>query len=177
MRVLIGSKNPGKIEGAKRAFEKLFDEVEVVGVSVQSNVPDQPVGKDIYNGARNRVDNLIEWAKNNGETADYYVAIESGITEDLGKWSIVNMAVIKDSAGRESWGNSAGFPVPDKLVKDIIDRSLGTVIDELFEKNDLRSSIGGVSYLTHNNISRIDLTEMAFIMALTQFVNGNIWRD
>ena len=177
MKVLIGSKNPGKIEGAKRAFLKLFDNVDIVGVCVDSNVPDQPVGKDIYNGARNRVDNLMQWAKDNGETADYFVAIESGITKDLGKWSIVNMAVIKDGSGRESWGNSAGFPVPDKLVEDIINRSLGTVIDELFEKNDLRSSIGGVSYLTHNNISRIDLTEMAFVMALTQFVNGDIWRD
>ena len=177
MRVLIGSKNPGKIEGTKRAFIKYFGEAEVIGVSVESQVPDQPVGKDIYNGARNRVDNLITWAKDNGEVADYYVAIESGITEDLGRWSIVNMAVIKDGEGRESWGNSAGFPVPDRLVKDIIDRTLGTVIDEIFEKNDLRSSIGGVSYLTHSNISRIDLTEMAFVMALTQFVNGDIWRD
>ncbi len=177
MKVLIGSKNPGKIEGTKRAFEKLFGSVDIEGVSVDSNVPDQPVGKDIYNGARNRVDNLMKWAKDNGVTADYFCAIESGITNDLGKWSIVNMAVIKNADGYESWGNSAGFPVPERLVDDIINRTLGTVIDELFEKNDLRSSIGGVSYLTHSNISRIDLTEMAFVMALTQFTNGDIWRD
>lgn len=177
MKILIGSKNPGKIEGAKRAFTRFFDDVEIEGISVDSGVPDQPVGKDIYGGARNRVDNLIAVAREKGIAADYFVAIESGITEDMGKWSIVNMAVIKDKSGYESWGNSAGFPVPNRLVKDIIDRSLGTVIDEIFEKNDLRSSIGGVSYLTHTAISRIDLTEMAFVMALTQFVNGDIWRD
>ena len=177
MKILIGTKNPGKIEGAKRAFEKFFDNVEVVGVSVSSDVPEQPVNKEIYMGAKNRVDNLIRYASAEELDADYFVAIESGITEELGKWSIVNMAVIKDRYGYESWGNSAGFPVPDRLVDDIISRSLGEVIDEIFEKNDLRSSIGGISYLTHGVMDRIVLTEMAFVMALTQFVNGDIWRD
>ncbi len=176
MRVWIGTKNPGKIEGAKRAFEKFFDNVEVVGMPTDSMVPDQPVNEDIYKGASNRVSGLMAIAKDRGKEADYYIAIESGITERLGKWSIVNVAVIRDKDGYESWGNSAGFPVPDKYVEDIIARDLGQVIDEIFEKNDLRSSVGGISYLTHSHINRIDLTEMAFIMALTQFVNGNIWK-
>ena len=29
MKILIGTKNPGKIQGAKEAFEKYFDNVEV----------------------------------------------------------------------------------------------------------------------------------------------------
>ena len=32
MKVLIGTKNPGKIEGAKRALAKYFSDVEIVGV-------------------------------------------------------------------------------------------------------------------------------------------------
>ena len=28
MKILMGTKNPGKIEGAKQAFEKYFDNVE-----------------------------------------------------------------------------------------------------------------------------------------------------
>ena len=31
--------------------------------------------------------------------------------------------------------------------------------------------------LTKDNITRIDLTKDAFIMALTQFVNGDKWKD
>lgn len=177
MKVLIGTKNKGKIEGAKRAFSKYFDNVEVVGVPVESGVPEQPVGKDIYLGAKNRVDNLVEYAKSEGIDADFYVAIESGITDSLGKWSIINLVAIRDKFGYDSWGNSAGFPVPDKYVESIIDKSLGTVMDEIFEKNDLRSSIGGISYLTHDIVNRIDLTESAFIMALTQYINKDIWRD
>ena len=33
MKILIGTKNPGKIEGAKQAFEKYFDKVEIEGIT------------------------------------------------------------------------------------------------------------------------------------------------
>ena len=65
MKVLIGTTNPGKIQGAKEALEVFFKEIEITGVKVPSNVADQPVNEDTYNGARNRVDNLIEYAKQN----------------------------------------------------------------------------------------------------------------
>ena len=37
MKVLIGTKNPGKIRGAKEALDKYFNDVEIVGIPVQSN--------------------------------------------------------------------------------------------------------------------------------------------
>ena len=60
MKVLVGSRNPGKIEGAKQAVEKYYQDITIDGINVPSNVPDQPVNEDIYLGARNRVDNLIK---------------------------------------------------------------------------------------------------------------------
>lgn len=58
MKILIGTKNPGKIQGAKEAFEKYFDNIEIEGIDVSSEVSDQPVNKEILKGARNRVKNL-----------------------------------------------------------------------------------------------------------------------
>ena len=58
MKILIGTKNKGKIEGAKRAFEKYFKDVTIEGISVESEVADQPVNDEILQGARNRVKNL-----------------------------------------------------------------------------------------------------------------------
>ena len=49
-------------------------------------------------------------------------------------------------------------------------------MDCLFQEKDLRSKKGGISFLTHDVISRIDLTRGAFIMALTQIVNEK-WND
>ena len=176
MKVLIGTKNPGKIQGAKEALDKYFNNVEIVGIPVQSNVSDEPVDLDIYKGARNRVDNLIAYAQENNIEAEYYLGIESGITNLLGKWVIINIAVIKDKTGYESWGTGPAFPVPDKYVDEIINTELGIVMDKVFEQNDLRSGKGGISFLTNDAISRIDITREAFIMALTGQIN-DVWKD
>lgn len=176
MKILIGTKNPGKIEGAKQAFKKYFKNIEIEGISVDSEVGEQPVNEEIYQGAKNRVKNLIKYAKQNDIKADYYIAIESGITDKLAKWMITNIAVIENNEGFESWGSSCSFPVPDKYVKEIIDTDLGKVMDRIFDKNDLRSKKGGINLLTHNEITRINLTQQAFIMALTQFINNEIWK-
>lgn len=177
MKVLIGTTNPAKIEGAKLAFEEFFENVEVEGIKAASGVPDQPVNGDIYLGALNRVNNLMSYAKENNIEADYFVAIESGITDSLGKWVITNIAVIKDNAGYESFGTGPSFPVPNKYVDRIIATDLGQVMDAIFNENDLRSKKGGVNFLTHGVITRGDLTKSAFVMALTQFINDKIWKD
>ena len=177
MKILIGTKNTGKIKGAKEAFEKFFENIDIEGIDVSSNVSKQPVNNEIYLGAKNRVDNLIKYAKENKIDAEYFLGIESGITNLLGKWIIINIAIIKDKDGYESFGTSCGFPVPEKYVDEIIKTDLGQVIDNIFSKNDLRCNIGGINFLTHENINRIDISKDAFIMALTQFINNDLWTD
>ncbi len=177
MKVLIGTKNPGKIEGAKRAFENYFDDVIVEGIKAPSNVSEQPVGVETYEGAKNRVDNLMRYASENGISADYFVAIESGITQELGFWAITNIAVIKNAKGEIGVGSSESFPVPNKYVDTIINETLAPVMDKLFEESDLRSSTGGIGLLTHDVLTRIDLNTHAFVMALTPFINQNKWKD
>lgn len=176
MKILIGTKNEGKIQGAYNAFEKYYKDVVIEGIPVNSEVSDEPVDDDIYIGAQNRVNNLIKYAKDNNKEADFYIAVESGITNKLGKWMIINIAVIKDKTGFESFGTSSGFPVPEKYIEEIIKTDLGKVMDKIFNQSELRKGKGGISFLTKNEITRIDLTKEAFIMALTQFINDEIWK-
>ena len=176
MKVLIGTKNPGKIEGATEALKNYFDDFDIDGIPVSSDVSEEPVNNEIYEGARNRVNNLMQYAKDHGIDAEYFLGIESGITNLLGKWVIINIAVIKDKNGYESWGTSAGFPVPDKYVDEIISTELSRVMDKISKQKDLRSGKGGISFVTNGVISRIDMTKEAFIMALTQHTN-EIWND
>lgn len=176
MKILIGTKNEGKIQGAYNAFEKYYKDISIEGVAVNSEVSDEPVDDEIYKGALNRVNNLIKYSNENSIEADFYIAVESGITNKLGKWMIINIAVIKDKNGFESFGTSSGFPVPEKYISEIIRTDLGKVMDKIFNQNELRIGKGGISFLTKNEITRIDLTRDAFIMALTQFINDDIWR-
>lgn len=176
MKVLIATKNQGKIEGAKRALCNYFDNVEIQGIPVNSNVGEQPVNDDIYIGAKNRVKNLKTYCAQNNIEADLYLSIESGIHNLLGRWMITNIAVIEDNNDFESYGTSPSFPVPDKYVKDIIDTELSEVMNKIFTKDDDRHNKGGaIQLLTHNKLSRIDLTEMAFVMALTKYINKDKW--
>ena len=79
MKILIATKNPGKIEGAKRAFANYFKDVNIEGIPVSSDVSEEPVNDELYNGSNNRVQNLKKYAKENNIDADYFIAIESGI--------------------------------------------------------------------------------------------------
>ncbi len=176
MKILMGTKNPGKIEGARQAFEKYFDNIDIEGIAVESNVGAQPVNEEILQGAKNRIKNLKKYANNNNIKADFYIASEAGITNLLGEWIDINAVVIEDSKGFQSIGTSQGFPIPDKYIEEIKQTELGKVMDRLFRGKELGKGKGGISFLTKDEITRIDLTRNAFIMALTRFINEDIWK-
>lgn len=177
MKVWVGTKNPAKIQGAKEALSYYFKDFVIEAIDVSSNVPDEPVNEQIDEGAKNRIQNLKQIAKEKEEDIDFYLAIESGITNKLGEWIIVNIARIEDKEGTTSFGTSQGFPVPEKYVSKIIDSDLSKVMDEIFEKDEQRPKKGGgVSVLTKNVITRADLTKDAFIMALTKYINEERWK-
>lgn len=172
----MGTKNPGKIEGARQAFEKYFDSVEIEGISVESEVGNQPFNEEILQGAKNRIKNLKKYANNNNIKADFYISSEAGITNLLGEWIDINAVIIEDSKGFQSIGTSQGFPIPDKYIEEIKQTELGKVMDRLFSGKELGKGKGGISFLTKDEITRIDLTRNAFIMALTRFINEDIWK-
>lgn len=176
MKILMGTKNPGKIEGAKQAFEKYFDNVEIEGISVNSEVNDQPINNEIFLGAKNRVKNLKKYAKENNIEVDFYIASEAGITNLLGDWIDINAAVIENKEGFQTVGCSQGFQIPDKYMPEIIETELGKVMDRLFDGENLGKGKGGISRLTHDVVSRIELTKNAFVMALIGHTNGDLWR-
>ena len=177
MKVLVATKNQGKIEGARRALSKYFENIEIQGIPVESNVPDQPVNEEIYKGAKNRIINLKKYAKENNIEADLFLSIESGINNYFNSWMITNVAIIENNEGYESCGLGPSFPVPEKYVQQILDTDLGQVMNNIFEKDEERHNRGGgIELLTHGETSRIDVTETAFIMALTKYVNGESWK-
>ena len=50
-------------------------------------------------------------------------------------------------------------------------------MDKIFKGNGLKNEKGGIAHLTNDVINRYDLTREAIIMALTEFINGDIWKD
>ena len=84
--------------------------------------------------------------------------------------------MIEDKNGIQSVGTSQGFEIPEKYIDEIKNTELGIVMDKIFSGNNLGKGKGGISFLTKNEVSRIDLTKNAFIMALIKHINGEIWK-
>lgn len=176
MKILMGTKNPGKIEGAKQAFENYFESVEIEGIKVSSEVSDQPFNEEIIAGAKNRVKNLREYARENDLDIDFYISSEAGIMNYFGEWIDVNIAYVEDKEGLSSTGLSQGFPIPEKYIEEIRATELGEVMDKIFSGTGLGQQKGGISFLTKDKITRIELTRGAFIMALIKYINDDTWR-
>ncbi len=178
MKILVGSKNPGKIQGVKEAFELFFEEVNVFGFDANSEVPNQPVNEQTMLGAKNRVKNLKEYAKTENINADYFVAVESGLVDIYGEEVIINACYLENVSGQNSIGFSEGFPIPKGKFEDIKNRGLSLVFDETFKVNhdpDKPKVMGGINTLTNGKISRIKITSDAVVMALTKFLHEE-WR-
>ena len=84
--------------------------------------------------------------------------------------------MVESKEGLQSVGTSQGFPIPNKYIEEIKETELGKVMDKIFSGKELGKGKGGISFLTKDEVSRIDLTRNAFIMALTKHINEDIWR-
>lgn len=177
MKALVATKNEGKIESAKKALSIYFENIEIIGISVKSDVSEQPVNDEIFEGAKNRIRNLKKYAKDNKIHTDLYMSVESGINKLPCGWVISNFAIIEDKEGLVSYGMGPSFPVPDRYIKDIIETDFSNVMNKVFGKDEERHNRGGgIQMLTKGQITRVDSSKIAFIMALTKFINGEIWR-
>ena len=63
-----------------------------------------------------------------------------------------------------------------KYVDEIKQTELGKVMDKIFKKQQLGKGKGGINLLTKGEVSRIELTKNAFIMALIGHINGEVWK-
>ncbi len=73
MKILVGSKNPVKLNAVKEAFSLYFENIEIVSISVPSNVSDQPINEETYEGAKNRATELQKINSNKNWNADFFV--------------------------------------------------------------------------------------------------------
>ncbi|PIN75658.1 inosine/xanthosine triphosphatase [Candidatus Woesearchaeota archaeon CG10_big_fil_rev_8_21_14_0_10_37_12] len=119
MKILVGSENPVKINCTKVAFEKFFENVEVLPFSVPSSVADQPKNEETFEGAKNRVDALKMINDKQNLNADFFVGIEGGITQLYGKWFVTGIMCIMNSSGKIGFGTAPWFELLEVMYKEI----------------------------------------------------------
>ena len=175
IKILIGSNNKAKIEGAKLAFEKYFSNFEIIGKDISSGVNAQPINDEILLGARNRIKGLKEL---NLKDIDFYISSEAGLINIGDLYVNINLGVIEDINGYESIGTSQGFMIPKNKVDLVKNKSLGIVMDEICNGVNLNKDKGGIYFLSLGEVNRIQLIRDSFILALVPFLeqNKNKWK-
>lgn len=172
MRIAVGSKNPAKVNGVKRAFSRFFEAVEVVGCEVNSNVSDQPFNEETITGAVNRAKNAYS------KEFDFSVGVEAGLFEfphTLTGYIDFQVACIYDGE-RYTVGFGPGFEYPPMVIRDVLSgREVGEVMAELTGIVNLGRKFGAIGFLTRKQVVRSDLTEIAVTMALIPWINQNLY--
>ncbi|RLG19309.1 inosine/xanthosine triphosphatase [Candidatus Micrarchaeota archaeon] len=162
MKIAIGSANPNKVRGVRKAAAKLFKQIEVVGIDVESGVSDQPFGKETVKGAVNRARRIVEKVK-----ADYGVGLESGIFEFGGKYIDMQWCAVLHE-GNVHLGCSMGFEIPPAEAKKLKKHKI--TLSELYYNitgdKDIGIKEGVINYLSGGVLKRSEMTQQAFLCAM-----------
>jgi len=173
-KVVIASKNPVKIQAVKNGFEKMFPKeiFEFIGVSVLSNVSDQPLSnKETLLGAINRANNACKEIKE----ADFWVGIEGGVEEMGEELEDFSWVVVK-SPLQYGKAKTGSFYLPNgisNLIKQ--GKELGDAIDIVFSRSNAKQQNGAVGLLTGDIIDRTSFYTEAVVLALIPFKNSDLY--
>ncbi|WP_133407816.1 inosine/xanthosine triphosphatase [Parashewanella tropica] len=173
LNVIVGSKNPVKINASQQAIQAFFPNTEIVtvGVDAPSLVADQPMtSNETRLGAINRV----EYCKQHHQ-ADFYVAIEGGVEENQD--GVFTFAyVVIDNLKQQRINQSAMLPLPAVVYQKLTHgEELGHVMDELFGTENIKQKGGAIGLLTQGLSSRQQSYEQALTLAMVPFIHQELF--
>ncbi len=178
MRVAVGSRNPVKLAAVERALSRVFGDVEVVAVPVKTSVGEQPIGlRSVIRGAVERASQAVRCRE-----VELGVGVEAGLIKapaTITGYLDVQACAIVDSEGLVSIGMGPGFEFPPEAVNAVLSgesRELEEPMVRLSGIEGIGDKMGAIGWLTKGLISRVDITEVAVIMALVPRLNRDLYR-
>jgi inosine/xanthosine triphosphatase len=172
MRIVVASKNPVKIEAARKAFSTQFPgaPLEMLSVDVDSGVGDQPMSDAITRaGARARAKRAREALPD----ADFWVGLEGGIEVLDDQLMAFAWMAIKGTTGDISEARSTTLPLPP-AIKELVESGieLGEANDRVFSTVNSKQGGGAFGLLTNGLHTRESVYTQTLVMALIPFVNA-----
>jgi len=174
-KIIVASKNPVKITAAQLGFQDAFADQEFIveGISVPSEVPDQPMSnQETLDGAYNRAQN----ARKAAPDADFWIGLEGGVEAVGEEMEVFAWIYIIAANGQEGKAKTAVFYLPPKVVALIHQgMELGEADDQLFQHQNSKQKGGSIGILTDGKISRMDYYRTAVVLALIPLVKKELY--
>jgi len=175
IKIIVGSRNPVKINAVRNAMTRLFPEAEIdcLGEQAPSGVAEQPMTEqETRLGAINRV----EFCQVNFD-ADYYVAMEGGVDNFEYGPATFAYVVIADKH-KQSVGRSTNLPLPSVVFQALRSgEELGHVMDRLFNTRNIKQKGGAIGLLTNGIATRESIYTQALTLAFAPFLHGKLYQD
>ena len=153
MKIVIGSKNPAKIEAVKQAFT--LKEFDFTAVDVASGVSPQPFSDDeTITGAINRANEAL--IQGSGQIG---IGLEGGVHETSYGLFLCNWgALVTRDNEAPILAGGARILLPETIAQQLRDgMELGPVMDEFTEKQNIRKNEGAIGIFTAGMINRADM--------------------
>ena len=171
-KVVVGSKNPVKIKAVENVFRKVFGNVEVHSVEVDSGVSHTPSSWDeIARGAINRAKNALQKI-----SVDFGVGLEGGYEKTRFGVFMTGAVAIIDKDGRLGISKCNGILLPKRVVEKLEQgEELGDIMDELQGVKNTKQKWGAVGFFTKNYSNRQESFEFAVLCALARFLRKELY--
>ena len=173
MKIAVGSTNPVKVKAVENVMKKIYDDVEVVAVNVDSGVSQMPLSEDEgIKGAINRARGSMEMVG-----ADLGVGLEGFMTENMGRHFLSGWCAIIDNEGETTLSGCYKIELPPIIVKKVLEgQELGPVVDEIMGLTNTKQKMGASGILTKGLIPRQKGWEFAVIYAMTKKLKPDLFK-
>jgi inosine/xanthosine triphosphatase len=171
--IAVGTKNPAKLEGIRRAFSKYYPDTELRPVDSTSVAQAQPRGLDeMTAGATARA--IFALSKAGG---DFGVGVEAGIFTIGHVYFDNQVAAVTDKSGKVSLGHSAGYMLPREDMEKLLaeGRELERWAKEVSGIKEVGDKGGLIQHLTKGKMTRTDLTEQCVVTALIPWLHRDTY--
>jgi len=160
MDIAVGSANPVKVAAVRSVMERVYGDVRITAMEVDTGVPLQPFEGQTHQGSVNRARAAL------GDH-DMAVGIEAGVFEMLdGLYDIQHCTIITRD-GKETYGQGSGFRYPDAIA-DLVRKgsTVGDAVKAVYGNTEIGKKQGAIGLLSKGLIDRKTLTEQSVMAAM-----------
>jgi inosine/xanthosine triphosphatase len=164
MKIIIGSKNPAKINAVKISFSGQV--AEFISVDIPSGVNEQPFSdEETIKGAINRAVGAL--MQGNG---DIGIGLEGGVQETSHGLLLCNWGALASNEMEPIIAGGARFLLPEEVAARLrAGEELGPVMDDYAKMQNVRKHEGAVGIFTNGRINRVEMFTHLMNLLVGQF--------
>lgn len=164
MKIIIGSKNPAKIQAVQNVFKDQAH--QVISMDIPSGVSEQPFSdEETISGAKTRALRALE--KGNG---DIGIGLEGGVQETSLGLMLCNWGALAGNGFEPIIAGGSRLLLPEKISARLrAGGELGPVMDDYANKENVSKNEGAIGIFTNGFVNRDEMFVHIINLLVGQF--------